>query len=137
MAEPHNYYVNARNWAIDILRRDALKTSERIREVADRAVQAQKLFDPAADIDLDELAAELRHLFSVTAEVGTILEDPTDHIPWYPARRASIKWRFWNRYVTFLERDFGMPPAVVTNLDDLTSMVLERLEDPSRDGRWE
>jgi len=137
MVEPHNYYINARNWAIDILRRDALKTPERIREVADRAIQAQKLFDPAADIDLDELAAELRHLFSVTAEVGTILEDPTDHIPWYPARRASIKWRFWNRYVTFLERDFGMPPAVVTNLDDLTSMVLERLEDPSRDGRWD
>lgn len=137
MVEPHDYYVNARNWAIDILRRDALKTPERIREVADRAVQAQKLFDPAADVDIDGLAAELRHLFSVTAEVGTILEDPTDHIPWYPARRASIKWRFWNRYVTFLERDFGMPPAVVTNLDDLTSMVLERLEDPSRDGRWD
>lgn len=137
MAEPHDYYANARNWAIDILRRESLKTPERIREVADRAVQAQKLFDPAANVNTDDLAAELRHLFSVTAEVGTILEDPTDHIPWYPARRASIKWRFWNRYVTFLERDFGMPPAVVTNLDDLTSKVLERLEDPSRGGRWD
>jgi hypothetical protein len=137
MAEPHDHYVNARNWAIDILRKEKLKTPERIREVADRAVQAQKLFDPSADVSIDQLAAELRHLFSVTAEAGTVLEDPTNHVPWYPARRASIKWRFWNRYMTFLERDFGMPPSVVTNLDELTSMVLERLEDPERNGAWD
>lgn len=137
MAEPHDHYVNARNWAIDILRKEKLKTPERIREVTERAVQAQKLFDPAADVAIDQLAAELRHLFSVTAEAGTVLEDTTDHVPWYPARRASIKWRFWNRYMTFLERDFGMPPAVVTNLDELTSMVLERLEDPLRNGAWD
>lgn len=137
MTEPQGHHVNARNWAIDILRGEQVRTPERIREVADRAAQAQKLFDPSADVSVDQIVAELRHLFSVTAEAGTVLDDPINHVPWYPARRASITWRFWNRYVTFLERDFGMPPAVVTNLDALTSMVLERLEDPSRGGAWD
>lgn len=137
MAESHDHGVNARNWAVDILRKETAKTPERIREVAGRASQAQKLFDPAADVDVDALAAELRHLFSVTAEFGTVLEDATDHVAWYPARRGAIKWQFWHRYVTFLERHFGMPPAVVANLDDLTSMALERLEDPSRIGKWD
>jgi hypothetical protein len=137
MVEPHDHYVNARNLAIDILRNEKLKTQDRIRDVADRAIQAQKLFDPTAEVSIDQLSAELRHLFSVTAEAGTVLEDSVDHLPWYPARRASIAWRFWNRYVTFLERDFGMAPTVVTNLDELTSMILERLEDPGREGQWD
>lgn len=137
MAEAQDHYINARNLAIDILRKEKTRTPERIHETADRAAQAQKLFDTAADVAVNQLAAELRHLFSVSAEAGTVLEDAADHISWYPARRASIKWRFWNRYMTYLERDFGMPPAVVANLDDLTNMVLERLEDPTRAGPWD
>jgi hypothetical protein len=39
--------------------------------------------------------------------------------------------------MTYLERDFGMPPGVVANLNDLTSMILERLEDPKRPGPWD
>lgn len=39
--------------------------------------------------------------------------------------------------MTYLERDFGMPPTVVNNLHELTDMVLERLEEPERDGPWD
>ena len=69
----------------------------------------------------------------------TILDDddPKGHVPWLPSKRAEIKWRFWNRYVTYLERDFGMPPEVVNNLHDLTDKILERLEEPQRDGPWD
>ncbi len=48
-----------------------------------------------------------------------------------------MQWRFWNRYVTYLERDFGMPPESVRQLDDDTNMVLERFEDPQRDPPWD
>jgi len=137
MSANPDHQVNARNLAIDILRGEKNVTPELIQKTAERAAQAQRIFYPDAEVDIEKLAAELRHLFSVSAEAGTVLEDPTDHVPWYPARRSEIVWRFWNRYVTFLERDFGMPPAVVLNLDDLTSMILERLEDPHREGRWD
>lgn len=137
MADASSIHANARNMAVDILRNERPITREVIQATASKAAQAQKLFYPEAAVDVEQLAAELRHLFSVSAEAGTVLEDAEDHIPWYPARRAEIKWRFWNRYVTFLERDFGMPPAVVSNLDNLTSMIIERLEDPLRQGRWD
>jgi hypothetical protein len=130
-------HANARNWAVDILRNKRPITPADVLETADRAAQAQKIFFPDASVDVERLAAELRHLFSVSAEAGTVLEDTEDHVPWYPGKRAGINWRFWNRYQTFLERDFGMPPAVVANLDNLTSMVLERLEDPARMAPWD
>jgi len=137
MPEPHDHFANARNLAVDILRREKLKTPELIQQTAAKAAQAQMLFDPAAVVDVERLTAELRHLFSVAAQNATALDDPTEHVPWFPSRRAQIQWRFWNRYQTYLERDFGMPPAVVSNLDDLTNMVLERLENPQREPLWD
>lgn len=137
MSEPLDHFVNARNLAVDILRKEKARTTDLIRQTAEKAAQAQKLFDPDASVDVDRLTAELRHLFSVTAESATVLEDASEHIPWLPAARAGIAWRFWNRYVTYLERDFGMPPAVVSKLDELTTMILERMEDPRREAPWD
>lgn len=137
MSEAQDYYANAKNLAIDFLRKEKNRTPELIAETAEKAAKAQTLFDPNATVNLEKLVAELRHLFSVTAEVATALDDAKDHKPWFPSKRATISWRFWNRYVTYLERDFGMPPPIVANLDELTNMVLERLEDPSREGPWD
>ena len=137
MLEIHDHYVNARNLAVDILRKERVKTPEFIQETASKAAHAQTLFDSLASVDVEKLTAELRHLFSVGAESATALDDPTGHRSWLPSRRANIAWRFWNRYMTYLERDFGMPPAVVSNLDELTNMTLERLEDPQRGPPWD
>ena len=137
MTEAQDYYANAKNLAIDFLRNEKNRTPELIAETAGKAAKAQTLFDPNASVNLEKLVAELRHLFSVTAEVATALDDAKDHKPWFPSKRAAISWRFWNRYVTYLERDFGMPPPIVSNLDDLTNMILERLEDPAREGPWD
>ena len=137
MPDPHDYYTNARNLAVDILRKEKVKSPELVERTAARAAQAQLLFEPTAHIDIEQLTAELRHLFSVSAETATALDDPTEHRPWLPSKRAQIRWRFWNRYMTYLERDFGMPPAVVSNLDEVTRMILERLEDPEREAPWD
>src|SRR5688500_14269697 len=98
-------FVNARNLAVDILRSEKLKTVELIQETAAKAAQAQKLFDPTISVDVERLTAELRHLFSIGVEAATALDDATDHVPWLPSKRAQIQWRFWNRYMTYLERD--------------------------------
>jgi hypothetical protein len=137
MVNSQGAFANARNLAVDILRAERVRTAELIRQTAEKAVQAQKLFDPQVSIDVEALTAELRHLFSVGVETATALDDATDHEPWLPSKRGHIQWRFWNRYMTYLERDFGMPPRVVANLDELTNMVLERLEEPKRLGRWD
>lgn len=139
MPDAATLFANARNIAVDVLRGEKNRTPEMIGEVAVKAVQAATLFAAGVAIDVEMLTAELLHLFSVRAGDVTILDDddPNGHVPWLPSKRAEVKWRFWNRYVTYLERDFGMPPEVVNNLHDLTDKILERLEEPQRDGPWD
>lgn len=139
MSDTAAAYANARNLAVDILRGEKNRTPKLISEVAAKAVQAATIFAANVSIDVEILTAELLHLFSVRAGDVTILDDddPKGHVPWLPSKRAEIKWRFWNRYLTYLERDFGMPPEVVNNLHDLTDKILERLEEPQRDGPWD
>jgi hypothetical protein len=139
MPDAATVFANARNIAVDVLRGEKNRTPEMISEVAIKAVQAATLFAAGVSIDVEILTAELLHLFSVRAGDVTILDDddPKGHVPWLPSKRSEIKWRFWNRYVTYLERDFGMPPEVVNNLHDLTDKILERLEEPQRDGPWD
>jgi hypothetical protein len=138
MPDPHDHHANARNIAIDILRKEKNRTPEMISDMATKAVQAATIFAPGVTIDIETLTAELRHLFSVQAGDVTILDDdPKGHFAWLPSKRAEIQWKFWTRYVTYLERDFGMPPDVVNNLHDLTDKILERLEEPQRAGKWD
>lgn len=139
MPEIPNPSRNLLNWAVDSLRGQSRLTPERIREVAEQAVQASPILAPGVIIDLEALTTELRHLFSVGVQDATVLDDhdPLRHVPWLPSKKGSIQWRFWNRYMTYLERDFGMAPTVVNNLHELTDMILERLEEPARDGPWD
>src|SRR5262245_57326530 len=122
-----------RNLAVDLLRRVTPRTPEKIREAAETGARAAGAV--GISIDVEALTAELRHLFSVEIENATILDDhdPRSHTPWLEDRKAAIKWSFWRRYMSFLERDFGMAPAAVNALDSLTDMILGRLEDPRRD----
>jgi hypothetical protein len=142
MPEAHDHHANARNLAVDILRKEMKRTPELIRATAEKAVQAATIFAPEAIIDVEALTLELRHLFSVGVEDATVLDDhdPKGHVPWLPNMRANNApgfWRFWTRYMTYLERDLGWPPDVVNNLHELTEMILERLEEPTRDGPWD
>ena len=142
MPEPHDHYANARNLAVDILRKEMKRTPELIRTTAEKAVQAATIFAPAVSIDVEALTLELRHLFSVGVQGATVLDDndPKGHVAWLPNKRANTPpgfWRFWTRYMTYLERDLGWPPDVVNNLHELTDMILERLEEPTRDGPWD
>jgi hypothetical protein len=139
MPDADTIFTNARNLAIDFLRSEKNRTPEMIGEFAVKAIKATEIFAGNNLIDVEKLTAELLHLFSIRAGDVTILDDddPKGHVPWLQSKRAEIKWNFWQRYVTYLERDFGMAPEVVNNLHDLTDKILERLEDPQRDGPWD
>jgi hypothetical protein len=139
MLDPQDLHVNARNLAVDFLRKESSRTAELIAQTAAKAIKAVTILEPDAFIDEGLLTAELSHLFSVGMDDATILDekDQHGHVPWLYGKRASIEWRFWNRYTTYLERDFAMPPEVVKNLHLLTDKVLDRLEDPGREGAWD
>jgi hypothetical protein len=130
-------YKAARNFAAEMLVKTKVRTEADIRSAAQNAAQAIRLFGVQGDIDVEALAAELMHSFSITGQQATALDDRKDHEPW-DEKRAKTKWRFWDRYRLYLQRDFGMPPDVVDkNIHDLTDMILQRLEDPVRPGAWD
>ncbi len=143
MPENRDHFDNARNYASDHLRKMQRRTPEDVRKLAKIAAENEErtatILGAPIKIDVEALEAELRHLFSITPGSATVLDDhdPLRHVPWLPGKKGSIKWRFWNRYMTYLERDFGMAPTVVNNLHELTDMILERIEEPARDGPWD
>ena len=137
MNGPPDAHQTAKQWAVDMLRGVQNRTEDDIRAKARLAIQFVERAGGAGTIDAEQLIAELLHAFSITAERGTALDDFRDHKAWLPDKKATINWRFWPRYMTYLDRVFEMPPEVVNNLHQLTDMVLERLEDPERGAPWD
>jgi hypothetical protein len=90
-----------------------------------------------SSVDRAKLIERLEEVFTVWSNAPRILEDDRDHMPWLPAKRGEIEWRFWNRYKLFLVQDKRMEPATVTNIERVVDDVLSRLEDPSRAGPWD
>jgi len=128
----------ARKLARVLLERETKPDRELIRQRVVMAVETTRQAHPdAREVDIEELVHEFEHIFDIFVETGRALDDPTGHVPWLPDRRASIGWKFWQRYEWFLEHDEGLPGPVVRNLDVVTDQVLERLEDPGREGAWD
>lgn len=107
-----------------------LKTAD-ILEVASE-VLAMPSF---ASIDKERLAAELEERFTVVTGEHQTLGNNDDHKAWLPLRRSAISWRYWDRYLLYLEE--RVPRSAVDSVDKVTNDVLERIEDPQRQGLWD
>ncbi|MDB6124559.1 MAG: hypothetical protein JWQ71_3552 [Pedosphaera sp.] len=88
-----------------------------------------------AGLDKDRLAAELEERFTVVTGEHRTLGNNDDHKAWLPLRRNSITWRYWDRYLLYLEE--RVPRSAVDSVDKVTNDVLERIEDPQRLGSWD
>jgi Z1 domain len=131
-----NAYETARNMVQLLLKGEQNPTPELIRDKVQSIVGTLPQFGFAEIVDADQLIRELETLYSIWMAQGTILEDMQDHIPWLPDSKADINWDFWDRYRRYLEEEKGWSPATVNRLEQLTDSILERLEDPKRDGDW-
>lgn len=88
--------------------------------------------------NIDRLVKELEASFNVWIGVQNILDgDDDNHHGWLGGRRAEIKWRYWDRFQRLLEEEQGWPRDTVERLGEMTDAVLERLEDPRREGPWD
>ena len=64
------------------------------------------------------------------------MSDEQGHVPWYFGKRKEHR-RFFRRYADFLRQDQQWPPAAIEAIDTATDLVMEQLEDPEREGRWD
>lgn len=97
-------------------------------------LQAEENLD---SIDRDRLIRDIESRCEVWRGKATILEEKKNHAVWLPYRKSKIEWKFWKRYERYLMEEKGFSEQSIITLDDLTDRVLERLEEPQREGAWD
>ena len=88
-----------------------------------------------AGLDKTELKKSLLAIYNVKVDTYQILEGRDARIPWlkeFKAERQS-EWLFWTRYKRYLAEQKHFAPEVISQLDDLTDRILDKLFNPRRD----
>ena len=89
------------------------------------------------ELDADEIVRTLQAEFNVFQADAVSLDSSDGHLEWLPDKGDSIEWRFWDRYLRYLQEEVRLPPLVLQRLDSTTQRILGKLEDPSRPGPWD
>ncbi|MBC7632573.1 Z1 domain-containing protein [Aeromicrobium sp.] len=93
--------------------------------------------DFVAAVDAEALQKDIESSFNVFIADANFLSDDGDHVPWLVEGKDDINWKFWNRYKQYLLTVNRMPVGSVAAIDDVTDMILGRLESPGRQGAWD
>lgn len=108
---------------------------ETIRKIVSAQILVYKIIDDKIDIDEEVVFATVLAILDISVEGGHILDDKHNHIPWLNEKQSSISWRMWENYKRYLSNKVST--AVIESVDDSTHQILEQLEDPAREGRWD
>jgi len=103
-------------------------------EEINNAVQNVKCMPMFADMDADKLKLELLAFYSTTVDRYQILEGKERRMPWLKDFKANknSQWEFWVRYSDYLSRQKKFAPSVISQLDELTDKILDKLFNPQR-----
>ena len=85
-------------------------------------------------IDKKQLHIELLKLYNVRQEEYKMLFDNERNTPWlldFKANHQNSDWKFWNRYITYLQNSKNFAPKVINEIDRLTDDILDKLYDPT------
>ena len=89
-------------------------------------------FSPG-EIDAAIGSIQTRHI----TQMGLgVLFEAEDYRPWLDQRRGEIDFYYWSRYHKHLKERF-LSKEVVGALDLITDKILDHLEDPTKEGKWE
>lgn len=131
-----NAYETARHMVQVLLKSEPNISQNIIQEKVYQIVKILPSLGFTESIDTNQLIKDVETLYSIWMGQGKILEENKDHVSWLPDRKEGIEWDFWNRYRSYLEEERGWSPTISNRLEQLTDSILERLEDPERDGAW-
>ncbi|CAJ37596.1 Z1 domain-containing protein [Methanocella arvoryzae] len=111
-------------------------------DVIDKKIRAVKIMAsieyPDIIIDWDMLKRDIEASCSTWIDIGKALDgDPKAHQNWFYDRKDQINWRFWNRYVRYLQEENGWAEITTKGLGDNVDQIIQRLEDPQRPGKWD
>jgi hypothetical protein len=87
-------------------------------------------------VSRDSAMAQLGMIFSTFIGDESVLRADDAHLPWLNQRRDEIRWKFWERYRSYLIRR-QLPQAAINSLNRITDRILDLLGDPSSDGPFD
>ncbi len=90
-------------------------------------------FDEA---EIEEALRYIKSQFVYRMTIGALFESE-NYKPWLEKRQGDINWYYWERYRKHLLTTKGFPPKIVRSLDEITDKIVDRLEDPAKDGAWD
>jgi len=112
-------------------------------EVLGEFIERMKLAFPDKDLDEDFLFKKLESIHNIIIEgVTKTLEDHIDHEVWFnpstnqPLNR-EFEWHFWDHYKKYMSTKKHWPYKIIEELDNTSSEILSRIEDPMRTGIWD
>ncbi len=80
------------------------------------------------DVSPDILQKHIEFHYSVFQEKSKTLVK--DYQPWLKGRESSIEWRFWPRYLKYLEEVKGLPSIAIKEINSTTDNTLDYLHNP-------
>ena len=88
-----------------------------------------------SDEDIFNAVKILQARFVHRMPMGAFFESE-EYRPWLAERQGDIDWYYGERYRKHLSVSKGFSPPVVRVLDETTDKILDRLEDPLKEGTW-
>jgi hypothetical protein len=86
-------------------------------------------------VSRDAAVAQLGTIFSTFIGEESVLCADDGHIPWLNERRDEIRWKFWERYRSYLIRQ-QLPQQAINALNRITDRILDLSGDPAKEGRF-
>jgi hypothetical protein len=130
-------YDRAISLVLLMLKGELNPCSDIIQKKTDLVIAMLQAEDPSGFLDKNRLIRDIESRCEIWRGKATILEEKKNHIAWLPYKKSQVEWKFWRRYERYLMEEKGFSEQSIMTLDDLTDRVLERLEDPMREGSWD
>ena len=95
--------------------------------------QSLAVLYPVSDEEFAEIKRKLKANIVVQMDLGVLIKDRQQHLPWLSTRRSTLDFFFWNRYKKFLEEVKHWNPRVTGNLGRVSDEIVDYLGDPQSD----
>lgn len=92
---------------------------------------------PVSDEEFAEIKRKLKANIVVQMDLGILIKDRQQHLPWLSVRRSTLDFFFWNRYKKFLEEVKHWNPRVTGNLGRVSDEIVDYLGDPKSDAPFQ
>ena len=99
--------------------------------------QSLAVLYPVSDEEFGEIKRKLKANIVVQMDLGVLIKDRQQHLPWLSARRSTLDFFFWNRYKKFLEEVKHWNPRVTGNLGRVSDEIVDYLGDPKSDAPFQ